>query len=727
MKVAAAGAVLAAALYLVLRFSPYPDLSEFRESFYSPALFSREGELLAVLPLDQGLRRQHLDKESLTDPQINLILNSEDSSFYTHPGVDLPALVRSLYLYLNSGEIISGGSTITMQLARIISLRPAGIRGKLVEIFNALRLETRLGKDEILSLYLSHLPFGSNIEGLESASRYFFSKSARELSREELAILMMIPRRPGSFNPLLYPDENRKAVERTMPRLSGDLNVKKLEASYIILEENTPSWPRIAPHFLNFVSERLTPDDWKRGGNIPTSLSLEIQRTAEAGLRETVASAEEYRISNGAVIVLDNATGRILGYQGSVDFYDDEHQGQIDGVRILRQPGSTLKPFLYALALENGFTVSSVLPDIPMEFGKDEIYVPENYNQRFNGPVRLAVALGSSLNVPAVYLAERIGVEAFRSRLMEAGFDSLANQRSVGVGLALGNGEVRLMELAGAFSLFSRQGQVLPPGFRMDREVPEGTEVFPAEVSNSIRNILSSKQNRILGFGRTSPLDTEFDALFKTGTSNQFNNIWAVGSTGDITAAVWMGNFSGETVIGAPGSSFPARLVVSLLKELRQEDRFERLDGFTSERICSLSGAKAGPHCPYTIYESFPEGTVLKECGWHREGDVYLPALYSPWIESHNLDFRVDRSFSPVRFVQPGDGAVYYLDSTLPASGQSIPVRVTGSEFAELFVNGRKVYEGQAPFSFFYPLAKGNFTLDLNTSRGSDRVKVIVR
>ena len=176
MKVAAAGAVLAAALYLVLRFSPYPDLSEFRESFYSPALFSREGELLAVLPLDQGLRRQHLDKESLTDPQINLILNSEDSSFYTHPGVDLPALVRSLYLYLNSGEIISGGSTITMQLARIISLRPAGIRGKLVEIFNALRLETRLGKDEILSLYLSHLPFGSNIEGLESASRYFFQQ-----------------------------------------------------------------------------------------------------------------------------------------------------------------------------------------------------------------------------------------------------------------------------------------------------------------------------------------------------------------------------------------------------------------------------------------------------------------------------------------------------------------------------------------------------------------------
>ncbi|MDC7242155.1 MAG: transglycosylase domain-containing protein [Spirochaetales bacterium] len=735
------GAVLAGAgIFLWLRFSPYGDFERFKVRFYSPVLYSREGTLLAVLPLEEGLRRQHLDASALSKEQVDLILASEDRRFYRHPGVDVPALLRSSLLYLKTGEVVSGGSTITMQLARIISSRPPGIRGKLLEIYNALRLETRLEKDDILTLYLSNLPFGSNLEGLESASYHFFLKSASELSREELLVLMMIPRRPGSFNPLVSPEGNSMAVERTLSRLPFVPAPGDLEDVYGRLRDHRPSWPRRVPHFTAYVKERLSREEWIRGAQVYTSLNLDFQEAASEGLKEVVESASEFRISNGAVIILDNSTGEILAYQGSVDFYDTENQGQIDGVRILRQPGSTLKPFLYAMALEQGFTASSILPDIPMDFGRDEIYVPENYNRRFNGPVRLSVALGSSLNVPAVYMAERLGVEAFRERLVRAGFASLEGQKSTGVGLALGNGEVRLLELARGFSVFTREGMLIPLEFRRgggqepngitsgeDVLEESGQPVFTPEAAGTIRNILSSKQNRVLGFGRVSPLDVEFDALFKTGTSNQFNNIWAVGSTQDITCAVWMGNFSGETVIGAPGSSFPARLTASLLKTLHRREQFETGVSFQQERICTLSGAKAGPRCPYTVTELFPEGTLLSECSWHKGSQVFLPVEYSPWIESRMLDYRVDDSPSPVRFLQPGDGSVFYFDPTIPAEGQSIPVHVSGTGSAELYINGELVYQGEAPFSRFHPLSRGSFTLELKSSRTEETIRILVK
>jgi len=716
-----------AGIYFILRFSPYPDYVKFRDSKYSLPVYGRQGTLLAVLPLEDGLRRQALALNSLTEEQISIILDSEDGRFYFHPGVDPMALVRASFLYLRSGEIKSGGSTITMQLARIIASGSAGFKGKLLEMFNALRLETRMSKKDILERYITHLPFGRNVEGLESAAYYFFGKKAVELTEEELIILMMIPRQPSDFNPLKNREANREAVVRTIPRIDAELSSFRMNEAYSRLAEHTPSWPSKAPHFIEFIKKGLTTEDWRMGAPISTSLDCNFQTASEIRLREAVESAEENRISNGAVLAIENSTGKILAYQGSVDFFDEKTQGQIDGVRILRQPGSTLKPFLYAYALEKGYTTSTPLPDIPMEFGNQEIYVPENFNERYNGPVRLSVALGSSLNIPAAYLAERLGVESFIRKLLDAGFTSLEHQGELGIGIVLGNGEVTLWELVQGFSLFSRGGAVIPLSYALNAEKPDGRRVYSVSVAENIRGILSNRENRILGFGRSSPLDVDFEAIFKTGTSNQFNNIWALGSTQDITVGVWMGNFSGETVIGEHGSSLPARLVVSLLEDFHQEGFFDWQVDFHTETICSISGYRASSECMYTVRERYIEETELPVCTWHRGEELYLPMEYAQWIHFHGLDYKLDDSYAPLRIFQPSDGAVFFLDPTLPEESQVMPIWVIGNQDAVLSINGERVFEGRAPFTYYHSIEKGRFSIEVSNEVFKRVSRVLVK
>jgi len=717
--------VLAAGIYSILRFSPYPDYLKFKDSRYSLPVYSRQGTLLAVLPLEEGLRRQKLSLNSLSDRQISIILKNEDSRFYFHPGVDPIALARACYLYLKSGEFKSGGSTITMQLARIISSGSTGLKGKLLEVLNALRLETRMSKKEILNSYITHLPFGRNVEGVESAAYYFFGKKAAELTNEELMILMMIPRQPVDFNPLENREANREAIIRTLPRVDIDLSFSLIEEAYNGL--TAPLWPSKAPHFIEFIRKELTPEDWQMGAPILTSLADDFQIAVENKLEEIVESAKDNRISNGAVLAIENSTGKILAYQGSVDFFNDEIQGQIDGVRILRQPGSALKPFLYAYALEKGYTVSTPLPDIPMEFGHQEIYIPKNYNQRYNGPVRLSVALGSSLNIPATYLGERLGVKPFIRKLVASGFTSLEHQEHLGLGIVLGNGEVTLWELVRGFSLFSRGGVLIPLSYKLDTEKAVGRQVYSVSVAESLRSILSNRKNRILGFGRSNPLDVNFEAIFKTGTSNQFNSIWALGSTQDITVGAWMGNFSGETVIGKPGSSLPARLVVSLLEDFHRENFFNWQVDFHTETICSVSGYKLGPGCAYAVQERYAEETELPVCTWHREDNLYLPVEYAQWVHFYGLDYRLDDSRAPLKIVQPSDGAVFFLDPTIPEESQVMPIRVIGNQDAVLRINGKQVFEGIAPFTYYHPIEKGRFSIEVRNEIFSKTSRVLVK
>ncbi len=715
------------AVFGLLRFTPFAGLKEFEQSHYSIPIYSAQNNLLAVLPLENGLRREFLSVDQLDGDLINVILGSEDRRFYFHRGFDLISLIRASLNYAGSGEISSGASTITMQLVRMINPGVKGIKSKLLELFNALRLETHYSKKEILQAYINHLPFGSNIEGLKSASFHFLGKEVSSLSPEELLILMMIPRRPSDYNPLENSEANREAVLRTLDRLDKDLNVETFDEIYRDINEYSPLWPSKAPHFIQMIRSRLNESQWRSGTSVYSSLDEDFQAGAQRYLKETLDVTAENRISNGAVLAIDNKSGRILAYIGSADFYSEELEGQNDGVRILRQPGSTLKPFLYGKAVESGFGISTPLPDIPLEFGNREIYIPENYNERFNGPVRLSVALGSSLNVTAVYLLERVGVQPFLEKLLSAGFTSLLGKEDLGVGLALGNGEVSLWELVQGFSIFSRKGNFLPLTYNWGDQKSLSNQVYPPQVSMTIRNILSNNKNRILGFGRINPLNVGFDALFKTGTSNQFNNIWALGSTEDITVGVWMGNFSGETIIGSPGSSYPARIVVSLLKDFHKVDNFSDEGDFQKREICSLSGKSAGPHCLYTLEEEIPIEEALETCDWHRESSTFLPPEYTRWINMYHQNYEIDFSSVNVEIIQPRDGSLFYLDPTLPDEAQAIAVRIHGRNEVSLFINDRIVHKATAPFIYFQDVERGVYRIKAEGNGESTESTILIK
>lgn len=713
---------------------PFAGLEAFLARPYSPAIVDAHGTVLRQLPLSGGLWREHTPLPGLPRDLVEIFRKSEDGRFYAHAGVDLSGLLRALAQNARAGEIVSGGSTITMQLARLVRPHSGGVGGKMTEALTAVRLEAKISKDRILELWINSIPFGSQVEGVTSAAWSFFGVSPAELSLEQMLLLAVIPRRPVSYDPRTRPE----AASGAALQLASRIGLEVQESRVKLAARSTAPRPdkHTAPHFVRLVARELSDDDLAGDGRVLTTLEPEIQRTLEAAIRARVQSSVDFRIGNGAGIVVDNETGGILAYVGSVD-YDDADTGQIDGVRILRQPGSTLKPFLYALALDSGFTAATILPDIPIEFGGREIYVPQNFNRRFNGPVRLRTALASSLNVPAVYTIERVGVRSFATYLVSLGFDSMKPQLdSVGTGLALGNAEVSLYELARAFTVFVRDGVPAPVHWDPAR-VPAARRVMPAWVAGTIRDILSDRRSRIPGFGTRSLVETGVDILFKTGTSNQFNNIWAVGSSASLTVAVWMGNFGGETVIGTPGSSLPAAVVLELLG-LHTDPALELpdIDGVHQVDICATSGHLATSVCPAVIPELFPRGRMPEECSWHISDSlpVRYPPEYQAWALERDYVVASDPSGTgeTVRISQPSDGAVFYYDPTVPASSQAVRVEVLGNAVSvQLYLNDSFLAEGPLPLVTTLPIRRGTFELSAVTQSAGhgtvSRVEVEVR
>ncbi|ORC36891.1 hypothetical protein B4O97_04510 [Marispirochaeta aestuarii] len=713
-------AALLAGLSLLL---PFPELRELRSGPWSLRVEDRRGGLLQVLPVnDEGLRREYLPLDALPQYLLAIFIAGEDDRFFLHPGVDPAAAVRAAVSNLRAGGVVSGASTITMQLAGRAAPEGPGLGGKLREAWNALRIEARLSKGEILELWLNTLPMGSNVEGVASAAREYFSRNIQSLSPEESALLALIPRNPRRYDP--RQGGSIEAAVNLLHRAGIVTDRKKLRA---VTERGaaigkTEPWPFRAPHFVRYV-DGLPGINSKEA--FVSSLDPEVQEILQGEISARVDSAGENRISNGAGLAISVETGEVLAWVGSADFFDTESQGQIDGVRIRRQPGSTIKPFLYALALEKGMTPATLLPDIPSAFGSEAVYLPENFSNTFHGPVRLRVALASSLNIPAVHTVVRTGVADFADWLLALGFDSLEDQRdSLGAGIALGNAEISLLELLSAFSVFQRDGLFLSSS--VERELPGSSprRVMSRETAFLIRDILSSESGRITGFGSGSILNTSYPAMFKTGTSNQFNNIWALGATEKVALGIWMGNFSGETVIGRPGSSIPAAAAVAVLTALQENPVYRVTEepgsppaGIVLVRICPLTGERAGPHCPGSLEEYFRTGTEPDTCGAHREDGIYMPSLYRSWGDERGLPwkYRMDQA---LRILSPADGAVFYLDPTLPGKSQVLSIEAEGQGELLLSINGSLQARGRDFVSLRFPLSPGTHRIGLE---GADR------
>jgi len=467
----------------------------------------RHGILLREVLSDEGGRCRWLKLEEISPYLIKATIAAEDKNFLFHSGLNPLSILRAAWQNLKRGRIISGGSTITQQLARNLLRRSRHLGAKLEEAWLALRLELYLSKKEILEQYLNRIFYGHQAYGAEAASRLYFGKSSSELSLAEASFLAVLPRSPHYLSPYRL-SENLKEIKKyqaiVLKRMVelGFCHQKEAEKALAEKLKIIPAEKSFrAAHFCEWVLSRLSPESKQKLSLIQTTLDYSLQVKIEALLRQHLSCLAQRNVSNGAVIVLENSTGNILAMVGSKDFFE-EKEGQINGVLARRQPGSTLKPFTYALAIERGLTAATIIDDFPTSFPTEGgAYVPLNYDLSYHGPLTLRTALACSYNVPAVSLLQHLGPELLLRRLKALGFKSLKKTADFyGVGLTLGNGEVTLLELARAYSTLARQGNYLPERYIMrvvrKDEMKEKDESFL--YSGERAKLMGQEQNNFL-------------------------------------------------------------------------------------------------------------------------------------------------------------------------------------------------------------------------------------
>ncbi|GMO63157.1 MAG: hypothetical protein Ta2A_10140 [Treponemataceae bacterium] len=784
-------------MHLLLRCSPYPSLKAFERRETSLVLTDRNGSLIQITSCVGGVRREYTPLKEIPAEITTAFLFSEDRRFYWHIGIDPLAVMRAFLQNISGKREVSGASTITMQLARIINNagtadasggRNSGARtkaqrigAKFMEAFNALRLESRFSKKQILEYYLNAVPFGFQSEGVTSAARTFYASSLDALTAPQMLCLAMIPRRPAQYNPL----DNGDACVKAAARLNVELLQKKSRAKKFprLADITEDDWQNAAssarrfaypfkmPHFVRYVAEEIKTE--RKNGIFAkkssilqrtqkTHITLSIDLSVQDALQNMISSnVERYytsRLTNGAGIILDNATGEILAWVGSADYANNDAAGQIDGVTALNQPGSSMKPFLYALALENGFSPADILADIPMKFGDTALYIPQNFNNRFNGPILFRQALASSLNIPAVFLAYRVGADHYTKKLFELGFDSLHKSADdAGLGLALGNAPVNIKELVRAFSVFPNDGRLMPlqyrkvDGEKIDRgkidkadggkadkadggktaKPSAGSRVYTGDTARIICSFLSDRSARVLAFGAGKNFETPFPAIFKTGTANQYQSIVALGATPRYTAAVWMGNFTGETVVGKTGSSVPAAIVRDSLVLLQGNTAlpFARPAQYDLQEVCALSGMAPNAFCTAVIKEFVPKNKTLPSCAWHRfengESTLTYPAEYQAWFNATVRQGGIDYGTHALEILSPRNGFVFLGNSGSVFGNNEIPVEVIGgsSDTLTVSVDGTQKFTLDArPFVFYISAQHGEHSLIVQNGDEQDSV-----
>lgn len=760
-----------------------------KEPSYQPStrLYDRHGVFLREVRAGDGARASWISLEDASLYVEPAILAAEDSRFRGHPGVDPLAITRALAQAITARKIVSGASTLTQQLARQLVHRPRTFRGKFREMALALRIEASLSKDEILEHYLNRVHFGPQLRGIESASRFYFDKPARELSLAEAAALASIPRGPSLYHPKRGYERLRRRQQRVLNRMARFGFISKEQAEMASREPLIIRESASGPDALHFsyalLTNKLGPKlrEPSQLSSVKTTLDAGLQREVEAHIRTTLENLKTANVTTAAAVVLENASGDILAYVGSHDPFDIENLGGNDGVLALRQPGSTLKPFVYGLAFEKlGMTPASLIPDIELYLGEGEsIYRPRNYDGRFHGPVRARQALASSFNVPAVYLTQALGPDRLLERLHDLGFVSLdRGPTHYGAALALGDGEVRLIELANAFATLARGGLYRDVRGFIEAEDREGeplslTEGEAAQIldplsTRLITDILSDKSARISGFGERNILELPFPVAVKTGTSKAYRDNLTIGYTRDITVAVWVGNFDGSPMQGVSGITGAGPLFhqVMLSASRSREGVFESLEPSTERaEICALSGALAKDFCPHRLDEVFATGTAPKaRCKMHERiaidkrnglrGENCSPEFrfervferydsrYLAWAKGANRPIAPDE-FSPhcpppliarpppssyrAKIVYPVDGSRFEMDSFV-TSEQSLRIRAEIPEelreVARFIVNGHAIDPKGQPF-IDWPLSPGRHRFSILPG-GSGEVEILV-
>jgi len=716
---------------------------------------SREGVLLREPLSTKGGRRDWVSFEDLPQDLLFLLFATEDKRFWYHPGVDPLAAIRALGQFYQSGEVVSGASTIPMQLARMIFKGKRTLGSKVVEMSYALYLELSLSKEEILEYYVNLLPFSNELYGLKQAARVYFKKEPKELSLGEAAYLLAIIRAPSVHNP--YKNTKRiKTIQKSILEKYAQHDKKELVSQ--AMEEVIVVYPLEhefqAPHFTDYVYKQLH-NTYSTLSHIRTSLDNELNDYVAYTVNQKIALLEEKKVTQAGVLVIHNQSGEILSYLGSRNYWEDVYQGMNDAVLQKRQPGSSLKPFTYAKALELGVAPSHILPDVSRVF-KSQVgnYLPQNYDRRFHGPVLMRTALANSLNVPAVSLLQEIGVDSLYDVLKELKFNGLTKRPAhYGLGLTLGNVDTSLMELVRAYSIFARKGLYceLTP-FYMGEDylchAVENNPIISSETIDIVRDFLSDRKARQLAFGSTGPLNYEYPVMVKTGTSQNHRDNWTVAVTPEYTVGVWVGNFNGEAMQGVSGVSGAAPIAHTIVDFLYQRKPWAYWLNKTDQKkqaVCVLSGQKPGRYCAMTQEEFVREHQPLSDCPVHVKGAderIYLKLgnLYRQWqqetmpwtiakarqLVSHAVYQKHEEEDQTVRILSPQNNDVYKLDPFRPRDAQYISLLLSQDEGVDaIILDGQTINYDQSQKIYLTP--GQHEVLVRNGEEALDRVVYFVR
>ncbi|MCC7103773.1 MAG: PBP1A family penicillin-binding protein [Chloroflexi bacterium] len=624
--------------------SDLPSLTQLnnQQTFKTAQIFDRNGTLLWEFYDAEGGRRTVVPLSEISQYLIDATLATEDPNFYDNPGVDLKGIVRAFVQNLREQDTVSGASTITQQLVRRVLLDPReayqlSYTRKLKEAILAFQVTRQMEKSQILQLYLNEIYYGDLAYGIEAAAQQFFGKKAKDLDLAEASMLAGLPQAPADYDPI-----NKLAIAKArqayvLDQMARHEFITEPEAAAAKAEKlNFVQTKRdlLAPHWVmfvrNLVEEKLGPRQFYQGGlRIFTTLDLNLQRKLEEVAKSNASTLAIRDADNTAILAINPKTGEILAMVGSMDYWNADIDGQVNVAISQRQPGSSIKPLVYATAFGRDYVPSTPVRDekISLKDGLGRTWSPTNFDNKFHGTVTLRTALGNSLNIPAVRVLEHIGLEAMLESARRLGITTWTDRGRLGLSLTLGGAEVKMTELADAYVALANNGKRIPlasitkivdSGGRVleDYRVPAGEQVLDPRAAYMVTNILTDNTARLVTYGPNSLLKMDRPVAVKTGTTDNYRDTWTVGYSPNLVVSVWVGNTDGHPMKEVLSSMSAGKIwresfdaAVNQLK--LPAENFERPPGLVEAELCDYSSMRPG--APPCYKELFPVERAPKE------------------------------------------------------------------------------------------------------------------
>ena len=690
LGVVIAGAFLVYQYFTIASSLPsVSDLQQKASQFETTRFYDRNGQVIYEMLDPNAGRRTYISLSKISPNVVAATIATEDKDFYQHPGFDIVAIARAMIQNYTHGEVVSGASTITQQLARALLLSPTekneqSIRRKAREIILAAEIERRYTKDQILELYLNEIYYGNVAYGIEAAAETYFNTTADQLDLAQAAFLAGLPQAPAVYDifsdredtltrdkqvlTLMYEDSKEKncipVSNSTQPVC---ITAQQAADAYNAIENYAfvpKANPMVYPHWVMYIRYLLeqkydAQTIYRSGFRVYTTLDPTLQTQAEQTVKSQVDALADKHVTDGALVALRPNTGEILAMVGSANFYDDVNAGQINMAIQPRQPGSAIKPLTYTAAFEKGWTPATLIWDVPSEFppsgdpnDTNPAYVPVNYDSKFHGPVTVRSALANSYNIPAVKTLQYIGIYSDPSTPGQGGFLAFAKRMGIttltrsdyGLALTLGGGDVTLLELTSAFSTYANNGiryelyaiskiEDYQGNVIYEAPKPAGTQVIRADHAYLITSILSDNQARTPMFGANSVLKLPFSSAVKTGTTNDSRDNWTVGYTPDLAVGVWVGNADNSAMQGTSGVTGAApiwstfmQMAVPYLTNNSPTD-FTRPTDVEDHIICAASGTEPSDHCHDQRTEVFAKGQPPLS----KDHDLWQDMYFDTW------------------------------------------------------------------------------------------------